>query len=166
MASEVALQLIEMGPTVSSLTLVDAHPAHAYVDRTRTKVSGYETFMPPFRYLFPELEVAEARHAEQVEEFLQRCTGKIWTRELERDVLSFFVIWRLNHAALMTWLPSRVLDDPVYIVEAPQPELPVVARLLGIEAVPSREWTQHLSSPQIFEQLRRITTLFSGIPQT
>ncbi|GAA3587774.1 hypothetical protein GCM10022198_09190 [Klugiella xanthotipulae] len=145
LAAEMALQLDEAGETVEQLVLIDAHPAHAYTAGDCGEAAYVAAFPSLLESLVPGIRFDPAADpARSHGDVLESVLSPEWSAGMRRELSAFFDIWQNNHGVLKRWTPDRMLDCPVLILEATQPEPPEVLARLNIAPTSVHEWDRYV----------------------
>ncbi|GAA1599862.1 beta-ketoacyl synthase N-terminal-like domain-containing protein [Leucobacter chromiireducens] len=151
LAAELALQLEEAGETVELLVMIDSHPPHAYTSGACDEQAYVAAFPALLSTLVPGIRFAEdVRARADARGILEAVEHPAWPETVRNEFARFFEIWRENHGVLKRWTPDRLIDCPVLIIEASEPEPEEVLDCLSISPSTVNEWSRYLSqAPQI-----------------
>lgn len=145
-AFDMAMQLQARGQQVHKVLLLDSHPPASYLDSNHLPPDYPKAFLHLLPELLPGFDAPASDFSGlTMRQILARIGKDRWSEAFEQELYRFFEIWCENHHALKHWHPDDRLHVPTVLIEAQEPENPVVLECLHIGLHGADNWRHLLS---------------------
>ncbi|MFC0227514.1 type I polyketide synthase [Serratia aquatilis] len=148
-AFNMAMELQARGQQVHKVLLLDSHPPASYLDSNHLPPDYPKAFVHLLPELLPGFDAPTTDFSGlTMRQILTRIGKDRWSEDFEQELYRFFKIWCDNHHALKHWHPDDQLHVPTVLIEAQEPENPLVLECLHIGRHGADNW-QHLLSQRL-----------------